>query len=298
MSKKTLITLILPLLSLLAISLATPLWGVPAHSQRAAKTMQSAVATASGGIFRKDDRGKRKRHDGSRSHGVEPRRLCGLPGGKTHYPEFRCRGQFLLPILVFNDLLRGIEPGSMNLIPAGFNPLEAAVPAAPKSLSQATRQPLQNLPVALGASLYRLVIEKLPSGQEFDLAVRDANTGFTFFNVQEHQYDYDPAAKSLSITGGRLLISREFANAMGQPSDAGCGSRNNLCRRGDAADRDHTGCEWSASVAGDAICATCSRSRSPEPCARPGCYRWKYPECGTARERRDTGWFSDRNRLL
>ena len=125
------------------------------------------------------------------------------------------------PILVFNDLLRGIEPGSMNLIPAGFNSLEAAVPAAPKSLSQATRQPLQNLPVALGASLYRLVIEKLPSGQEFDLAVRDANTGFTFFNVQEHQYDYDPAAKSLSITGGRLLISREFANAMGKPSDAG-----------------------------------------------------------------------------
>jgi hypothetical protein len=63
-------------------------------------------------------------------------------------------------------------------------------------------------------------VEKLPSGQGFDLAVRDSNTGFTFFNVEGHQYDYDPAAKSLAITGGRLLTSREFANALGRPSDA------------------------------------------------------------------------------
>src|SRR5260370_11712211 len=78
-----------------------------------------------------------------------------------------------------------------------------------------------NLPVALGGSLNRLVVEKLLSGREFDLAVRDGNTGFTFVNVQGHQYDYNPAAKSLSITGGRLLVSKEFANAMGRPSDAG-----------------------------------------------------------------------------
>src|SRR5260370_41818591 len=78
-----------------------------------------------------------------------------------------------------------------------------------------------NLPVALGGSLNRLVVEKLLSGQEFDLAVRDGNTGFTFFNVQGHQYDYNPPAKSISITGGRLLVSKEFANAMGRSSDAG-----------------------------------------------------------------------------
>ena len=78
-----------------------------------------------------------------------------------------------------------------------------------------------NLPVALSSSLKRLVVEKLPSGQSFDLAVRDGNTGFTFFNIQGHQYDYDPGAKSLAISGGRLLVSKEFANAMGRPSDAG-----------------------------------------------------------------------------
>ncbi len=94
------------------------------------------------------------------------------------------------------------------------------MPAAADPVSQATRLPLQNLPSPLGASFNRLVIEKLPSGQGFDLAVRDGNTGFTFFNIEGHQYDYDPAAKSLAITGGRLLISKEFANALGRPSDA------------------------------------------------------------------------------
>ena len=78
-----------------------------------------------------------------------------------------------------------------------------------------------NLPAALGASFKQLVVEKLPSGQGFDLAVRDSNTGFTFFNVEGHEYDYDPAAQSLAITNGRLLVSKEFANALGRPSDAG-----------------------------------------------------------------------------
>ena len=51
--------------------------------------------------------------------------------------------------------------------------------------------------------------------------MRDSNTGFTFFNVEGDQYDYDANAQSLSITDGRLLISKEFANALGRPSDAG-----------------------------------------------------------------------------
>ena len=50
--------------------------------------------------------------------------------------------------------------------------------------------------------------------------MRDAKTGFTFFNIEGHQYNYDAAAKSLSITNGRLLVSKEFANALGRPSDA------------------------------------------------------------------------------
>ncbi len=107
-------------------------------------------------------------------------------------------------ILVFNDRLRGPEQGSMALMPAVAN--------APG---------YRNLPVALGASLRQLAIEKLPSGEQFDLAVRDAKTGFTFFNIEGHQYDYDAGAQLLTVNGGRLTMSRDFSNALGRTSDAG-----------------------------------------------------------------------------
>jgi hypothetical protein len=70
-------------------------------------------------------------------------------------------------------------------------------------------------------SLNRIAVERLSSSQGFDLAVRDSDTGFTFFNLQGLQYDYDAAAQSLAITNGRLLLSKEFASALGRPSDAG-----------------------------------------------------------------------------
>jgi len=102
-------------------------------------------------------------------------------------------------ILVFNDLLRGPEQGSMALVPR-----YSAV-----------------LPSALMASINQLAVEKLPSAEQFDLAVRDAKTGFTFFNIEGHQYDYDAKGQLLSIQGGRLLMSKEFADALGRPADAG-----------------------------------------------------------------------------
>jgi len=78
-----------------------------------------------------------------------------------------------------------------------------------------------SLPALLGASLKQLVVEKLASSERFDLAVRDAKTGFVFFNIEGHQYDYDANAQSLAIVGGRLTIARDLANALGRPSDAG-----------------------------------------------------------------------------
>ena len=77
------------------------------------------------------------------------------------------------------------------------------------------------LPGPLQASLNQLVIEKLPSDAPFDLVVRDGKTGFVFFNIEGHSYDYDAAAHLLSIKDGRLLISEEFANKLGRPADAG-----------------------------------------------------------------------------
>ncbi len=113
--------------------------------------------------------------------------------------QFSVAANSFFPILVFNDLLRKVEPGSMALIPQN-------VPA---------------LPVQLGASVKQLVVEKLPSNQSFGLAVRDSKTGFTFFNVEGGDYDYNANARSLSIAGGQLLISKQFANALGRTSDAG-----------------------------------------------------------------------------
>ena len=103
--------------------------------------------------------------------------------------EFAAATNSFFSILVFNDQLRAVEPGSLALIPAEVDSVEATVPAAGMAVLQATRLPLQSL-----------VIEKLPLDQPYDLAVCDIETGFTFFNVEGGQYDYDANAQALSIT--------------------------------------------------------------------------------------------------
>src|SRR5438552_868517 len=97
----------------------------------------------------------------------------GSLAAKAERLRFTVAANSFFSILVFNDLLRGPEAGSMALV-------------------------LQNvtaLPSTLGASTNQLVVEKLPAVEQFDLAVRDAKTGFTFFNVEGHQYDYDAGAQ-------------------------------------------------------------------------------------------------------
>src|SRR5213080_4063373 len=232
MLKKILIVLTLPLLSVLAISVTTRLpaspepreggWSV-VSSQAASQTARSpqragsAVATA-------PDTGTLQKvivENGSVTLNLDLNQLNGISHGTQNLQQvhFAVAANSFFPILIFNDLFRGIEPGSMTLIPTGAIPVEAALNAfgaAGTSVSQATRLPLQ-----LRASLNRLTVEKLASGQGFDLAIRDSNTGFAFFNLQGLQYVYDPAAQSLTITNGRLLLSKEFAKALGRPSAAG-----------------------------------------------------------------------------
>jgi hypothetical protein len=190
MLKKTLIVLTLPLLSLLAIGAGNYTVGASQKktSDAPTGTLQKMIVESGSVTMDLDLNGL----NGSGSLVARPITL-----------HFAAAANSFFPVLVFNDLLRGPEPGSMALIPAGVN------------------APGYSLPGTLGASLKQLVIEKLPSDRGHDLAVRDANTGFTFFNVEGGQYNYDANAQSLSITGGRLLISKEFANALGRPSDAG-----------------------------------------------------------------------------
>jgi hypothetical protein len=113
--------------------------------------------------------------------------------------QFSVAANSFFSILVFNDLLRTVQPGSMALIPEN-------IPA---------------LPVQLGASLKQLVVEKLPPNHSSGVTVRDSKTGFTFFNVEGGDYAYDANAGSFRIAGGRLLISKQFANSLGRPLNAG-----------------------------------------------------------------------------
>ena len=69
-------------------------------------------------------------------------------------------------------------------------------------------------------SLNQLVIEKRAASEPFDFMVRDGKTGFPFFNIEGHTYNYDAGKHLLNISGGRLLISNEFANRLGHPAQA------------------------------------------------------------------------------
>lgn len=102
-------------------------------------------------------------------------------------------------VLVFNDELRGPLPSAMGIIP----------------------QNSANLPAKLNASYQQLVIENMEWGGEFDLVVRDAKTGFIFFNITGYEFEYKASEDLLSIKMGRLLISKEFATELGRPSEAG-----------------------------------------------------------------------------
>ena len=101
--------------------------------------------------------------------------------------------------LVFNDLLRSFEPGSMALI-GGNSTI---------------------LPASLGASANQLVIESTPGADDYDLVVRDGKTGFVFFGIQGYEYDYDATGHSLRIKEGRLLVAKDFARQLGLPEEAG-----------------------------------------------------------------------------
>src|ERR1043165_3003711 len=138
---------------------------------------------------------------GSVTMELDTNRLNGtkVGGAKLEPVRFAIAANSFFTILVFNDLLRRVETGSMALVP----------------------QNSVALPAALTASINRLVIEKSTSNEPFDVTVRDALSGFVFFDIPGNEYDYNASAQLLTIHDGRLLISKVFAAALGRASDAG-----------------------------------------------------------------------------
>ena len=138
---------------------------------------------------------------GSVSMSLDMNRLNGSGAKESKSSELRfdVEKNSFFTVVVFNDELRGPLPGSMALIP----------------------QDSPVLPVKLNASYRQLVVENLPLGGPFEFAVRDGKTGFTFFNIEGHQYEFEPEQNLLGVKEGRVLISKEFATELGRPSDAG-----------------------------------------------------------------------------
>ncbi len=122
-----------------------------------------------------------------------------LEKNKLNTLRFAADPNSFFTLRVFNDVLRGLEPGAMGLIWKN----SAAVPEP------------------LNASLSQLVLEKIRLGEAYDLVIRDRKTGFVFFNIEGALYEFEAVARLFRINGGRLLISEEFANKLGRPADAG-----------------------------------------------------------------------------
>src|ERR1044072_1282189 len=134
-----------------------------AGRNRNGDSSQKTVAAATGTLQ------KMIVENGSVTMDLDLNRLNGINSSAQTLEQarFAIGANSFFPVLVFNDQLRGPVPGSMALIP------QARV-TAPRH---------RHLPASPGGSLKQLAVENLPSGHGSDLAVRDSNTGFTFFNI-------------------------------------------------------------------------------------------------------------------
>lgn len=110
-------------------------------------------------------------------------------GDKTHRLRFDTERDAFFTVLAFNGELRGPTPSTLALIPK-----KAAT-----------------LPGRLAESYNQLMIESLPYGGQYELAVRDSKSGYTFFYIEGNAYDFDPQTRVMGFKEARLVISPEFA---------------------------------------------------------------------------------------
>ena len=118
---------------------------------------------------------------------------------KREMLRFGVDSSSFLTIRVFNNLLRGADPGSMKL------KLESP----------------SSLPEPLTAAAGQLRLEKLRSGGRYEFIVRNERSGTVIFNVEGDMLDYDPSTHSLSMRAARLLVSEELAAQLGHGIRAG-----------------------------------------------------------------------------
>lgn len=129
--------------------------------------------------------------------------MAALNGARSRSREssmrFDAARDTFFSIIVYNGELRAMLPSAMEL--------------APSSLPQ--------LPAKLNDARQSLILEVSPLGAPYELVVRDGRDGFGFFNIEGPEVNYDPETRVFSIRGGRMLLTEEFAAALGRSSDAG-----------------------------------------------------------------------------
>jgi hypothetical protein len=148
-------------------------------------TLERMVVTAGSGVMNLD-KGKLS---GSRSR---------AKASAPNKVRFDIAGDSLFTVMVANDILRGPLPGMLPI-------------SAPD---------VSGLPAKMNTS-EDLVLENLGWGGHFEFVIRDRKTRAVFFNVEGHEYNYDANIRMLSITGGRMLVSDQYAAELGRPALAG-----------------------------------------------------------------------------
>jgi hypothetical protein len=123
----------------------------------------------------------------------------GAKGARTSRLTFAVEQDSFFTVLVFNGELRGSLPSSMNIV----------------------AQSEASLPGKLGSSYRQLMIENLPWGGQYEYAVRDSRSGYTFFYIEGQSLGYDAQTRGLTIGDGRLVLSNEYATELGRSGDAG-----------------------------------------------------------------------------
>ncbi|MEZ5308832.1 MAG: carboxypeptidase regulatory-like domain-containing protein [Pyrinomonadaceae bacterium] len=122
-------------------------------------------------------------------------------GGKVVSGEFDldiAKGSEFM-ILVSNSVMRTPIPSSMMLDARNTRALSAV----------------------LGRQFKQLMLDSMPYGSQYEMVIRDGETGRKIFNIDGLLMDYDADGKSFMITSGRLILSREYAADLGRPNETG-----------------------------------------------------------------------------
>ena len=150
--------------------------------------------------------------NGSVTMHLDLNRLNGInsAGGNTVHNSISPLRPTLSSLFWFSTIqLRDQEPGSIALM----LPVDRCVRSTPRATVYR---------MLLASSLTQLVIEKPAPDAPFDFAgARRQERDSRFLRSKDTSTITTRTRSCLSITGGRLVVSKEFAESLGRPSDAG-----------------------------------------------------------------------------